>query len=160
MNEHPELFRIDRRVAFASCWVEFFDLLQKIFCLNARTLNYYRVYDLPNVPLISEMKHIKELKFLSLEDTPVTLKFNEKLISKFMKMEQLPCFFKLLECVNLFGEEGGFEATLEVSTYPAHQNVEFLIQLVQCFSVVKSLLHRSFVMKLGRHFSKALIATL
>ena len=50
MKKHPELFKVERKVAFASCWFEFFDLLEKILCKDARTLSYFLTHDLKENP--------------------------------------------------------------------------------------------------------------
>ena len=51
MVNYPQLFTTDRKVALASCLTDLFDLLEKIFCLDARALSFYENYD---KPLISQ----------------------------------------------------------------------------------------------------------
>ena len=59
MNKHSALYRVDRRVAYASAWREFFDLLHKIFCNDTRTLSYYAKHDLEDMQQIKQTKFIK-----------------------------------------------------------------------------------------------------
>ena len=45
MVKHPELFKVDWRVALCSCWLEFFELLKCIFAQDRRTLTYFECFD-------------------------------------------------------------------------------------------------------------------
>ena len=70
MRVHPELYKIDRRVALASCWFEFFDLFWQIFCQDARTLSYYLNHDLAWSRVVEETQFVRGFK---VEDSEIQI---------------------------------------------------------------------------------------
>ena len=72
-----------------------------------------------------------------------------------VEKQELPAFNKLFDYINLFGEEGGFEAIVELlRTSPI--SPEFMNQLLQSFIVVQHLLEQTVLDK----FSLACVASL
>ena len=94
---------VDRRVAFATLWWEYFALLQKILCSDGRALRFFQssvvLYDLE----IPSTKFVQGFKVSAEELEELKTSYGHDLVGRFEGGEEVPRFSKLCEYVNQFG---------------------------------------------------------
>ena len=81
------------------------------------------------------------------------------MIKKFMTGIEAPLHWKLSECLNLFGEEGGFEAVVEL-TRANSINFGFVPFLVHSFDAVGDLLRPKFRAELSNQIEESVFTNL
>ena len=107
MRNYPELFQVDRKVAYAMSWSELFNLMKKIF---SRTLHYFIKHELTPSLLSDVETKVKSKVF----EKQLGLEARLKQIEKFNKREESPVSNKLKDYVKLFRKSGGFRNILEM----------------------------------------------
>lgn len=107
------------------------------------------------------MKWTRAVEHFKLEeDKQITWQFLSELKTKFTNKKQLPCFKKLTEYINLFGDEGGFDTMIEAMACIPSLGGEFLMTLVRSFNAVDGLLIPALRSKVSGDCSKAITGSL
>ena len=140
---HPELYLVDRKVALCACMGDFIDLLQKIFCQDARTLRYYECFD------IAAENDGQESEFTvafdndavkNVDSNRIEIPYLEATIKRGNKTRGHKITYgKLHSYFNLFCSKGGLDAIVgiinasEIGGNAPQLPVDFIVELTSAF---------------------------